>query len=236
VGDYTTVIWILGKGLGGTFEVTDESGQPVRLKIAGILGDSIFQGSLFVSEQAMRRLYPTQSVYDLFLFKLRHDGGTGAGDVESTAAGLESSLVSYGFRARPVRDIAAELIQVDMGYVSMLQAMLASGVLVGTLGFAAKVARETIERRYELGVMRALGFRRGQVAGLLLGENLFLFLLGFGLALAAALVSAFTFLKTLPGALDTLLLLGLLVAVIALSTLYPVRRFNSSSVASVLRI
>jgi putative ABC transport system permease protein len=123
-----------------------------------------------------------------------------------------------------------------MAYVSMLQAMLASGIMIGTLGFAAKAARETIERRFELGVMRAIGFQRGRLERLVLAENLFIFLLGFGIALAAAAAASFIFLGSLPSPGDSLLLLGLLLAVIALSTVYPVRRFNALPVAGWLKI
>lgn len=231
IGDYTTVVWIFEKGMGGIIEITDESGRTVQLRIVAILRDSIFQGSVFVSEAAMKRLYPTQSQFNLFLFKL---AGEKSADV--AAASLEDSLSAYGFRARPVSDIAAGFIRADMAYVSMLQGMLASGIIIGTVGFSAKVWRETLERRYELGVMRALGFSRGRVEGLLLAENMFLFLLGFIIALAASIAASFMFLGTVPPAQDTLLLLGLLMAVVACSTLYQVRRFNAIPVAEVLRL
>jgi len=118
----------------------------------------------------------------------------------------------------------------------MLQAMLAAGIMIGTLGFAAKAARETIERRFELGVMRAIGFPRGRLERLVLGENLFIFIMGFGIALAAAAAASSIFLGNLPSLADTLLLLALLLSVIALSTIWPVRRFNAYPVAGWLKI
>jgi putative ABC transport system permease protein len=251
IGDYTTVVWIFGKGLGGTIPITDEHGNAVRLRIVAILHDSVFQGSVFISEGSMKRLYPTLSQYNMFLFRLHRgwtgegagtNGASGAGagapengSAANVAAALESSLSGYGFSARPVSDLVRDLIRVDLAYVSMLQAMLAAGLLIGTLGFAAKVARETIERRFELGVLRAVGFRRGQIARLLVQENVFIFLLGFGLALASALPASYLFLHDLPPPLDTLAVLVLLLGVITGSALAPARRFNDSSPASVLR-
>jgi len=180
----------------------------------------------------MRLLYPTLSQYNTFLFELP----SGHPDKTATvAAALENSLSGYGLSARPVGDIVRELIAVDLVYVSMLQAMLSSGLILGTVGFAAKVSRETMERRYELGVMRALGFQRGQIARLVLWENLLIFFLGFGLALGSAAAASALFLKGLPSLLDTLVVLTLLFGVISLSTLWPVRRFNARSAAEVLR-
>jgi ABC-type antimicrobial peptide transport system permease subunit len=236
IGDYTTIVWIFEKGLGGTITVTDESGHAVVLKIVAILHDSIFQGSVFLSEPAMKRLYPTQSQYNLFLFKITANVTDKRSGVDAVAAGLESSLSSYGFGARPVNELSEGFIKVDMAYVSMLQAMLASGIMIGTLGFSAKVARETTERRFEMGVMRAIGFQRGRLERLVLAENIFIFLLGFGIALAAAVGASSIFLGSLPSEVDSLLLLGILLAVIVLSTLYPMRRFNALPAAGWLRI
>jgi len=216
--------------------VTDEFGHAVRLRIVAILHDSIFQGSVFLSEAAMKRLYPTQAVHNMFLFRLANSDGVGGKDVGVAAAALESSLASFGFSARAVRDIAADFIKVDMAYATMLQAMLAAGIMIGTLGFAAKVARETMERRFELGVMRAIGFQRGRLERLVLGENMFIFCLGFAIALAAAAAASLIFLGNLPSAPDTVLLFGILMMVTAISTVWPVRRFNSGPVAGWLKI
>jgi ABC-type antimicrobial peptide transport system permease subunit len=233
IGDYTTIVWIFEKGLGGTIPVTDERGNTVHLKIVAILHDSIFQGSMFISGANMRLLYPTLSKYDTFLFK--HAPGS-AEKASTLAASLEASLSAYGFSARPVGELVSEFVAIDLAYVSMLQAMLASGLIIGTVGFSAKVGRETLERRYELGVMRALGFRRGTLAALALWENMLIFLLGFLLALAAAAASSLLFLGGLPGPVDTLAVLAILLGVVAASTLAPVRRFNTGTPAGVLRL
>jgi ABC-type antimicrobial peptide transport system permease subunit len=236
IGDYTTVVWIFEKGLDGTIDVTDEFGHEVKLRIVAILHDSIFQGSVFLSEAAMKRLYPTQAVYNMFLFKLAKDDTVGGKDIGEAAAALDSSLSSFGFSARAVKEIAAGFIKVDMAYATMLQAMLAAGIMIGTLGFGAKVARETMERRFELGVMRAIGFKRGRLERLVLGENMFIFCLGFAIALATAGAATMMFLGAPPSPIDTLLLFGILMSVTAISTVWPVRRFNSRPVAGWLKI
>jgi putative ABC transport system permease protein len=181
----------------------------------------------------MRLLYPTLSEYDTFLFKLTPGNSERPAAV---ASALESALSAYGFSARPVADLVSQFVAIDLAYVSMLQAMLASGLIIGTVGFAAKVSRETLERRYELGVMRALGFKRASLEGLLLWENLLVFMLGFLLALASAAAASWLFLEGLPGILDTLSILAILLGVITASTLLPVRRFNAKTPAEVLRL
>jgi len=238
--DYTTAVWILQKGIGDRLRIADEEGKAVDLKLAGILHDSIFQGSVFISEGNLRALYPTQSQYDHFLLKVGSDvkgtGGDRDAQARAVADSFGSALADYGMSARPVKEIVAELISVDLAYASMLQAMMVSGVLLGTLGFGAKVAREALERRHELGVMRAIGFKKRSLLGLLVGENLFIFALGFGAALLAASLSAILFLGVAPPLFETLVLLAFLVAVIAAATLAPLRRTLGSTAADNLRI
>jgi ABC-type antimicrobial peptide transport system permease subunit len=83
--------------------------------------------------------------------------------------------------------------------------------------------------------MRAVGFRRGTLSALLLEENLFIFLLGFAVAWLSALVAASAFLGMVPPLAETGQLLLLLLAVIAGSTLLPLRRALRASPAGVLR-
>jgi putative ABC transport system permease protein len=240
IADYTTVVWILEKGIGGTIRIQDEAGHPEDLRIVGILHDSIFQGSIFISESCIRALYPTQSQYDHFLVRVGEGSGGNGGSgrdaqVKAAAELLESALADYGMSARPVKDIVLDFVKVDLAYVSILQAMLASGVILGTLGFGAKVARETLERRHELGVMRAVGFQKATLLGLMLGENLFIFLLGFGTAALAAVLSALLFLGMVPPPVETLELLLFLLAVIIAATLVPLRKAMGRSAADNLR-
>src|SRR5262249_40317284 len=47
-GEANTVQWMLKSGLGQDLTVPDERGQPVRLRIVGLLHDSVFQSELLM--------------------------------------------------------------------------------------------------------------------------------------------------------------------------------------------
>jgi ABC-type lipoprotein release transport system permease subunit len=228
IGDYTTVVWILGKGVGDTVHITDETGHGVELTIVALLHDSIFQGSVFVSERTMKQLYPTQSQYSYFLFK-----GVGTAD---TASRIEGSLASYGMRAKLVKDVVASNMKVELTYVSMLQALLIVGVIIGTFGFAAKVSKEVVERRFEIGVMRAVGVDRNSLIALMFGENLFILLLGFGVALLSAFIASILFLHMMPPLIDSLALLGILLGAVAIAMIAPLSKASRMSAAECIRI
>src|SRR5262249_4038250 len=67
------------------------------------------------------------------------------------------------------------------------QALGALGLLLGTLGLAVVLLRSVWERRGELALLRALGFRRSALGRLVLAENVFLLLLGLGVGTGTAL-------------------------------------------------
>ena len=71
-------------------------------------------------------------------------------------------------------------------YLSTFQALGGLGLILGSLGLAVVLLRSVWERRGELALLRALGFRRATLVWLVLAENGFLLLLG----LAAGTVSA----------------------------------------------
>ncbi len=94
------------------------------------------------------------------------------------ADALESKLP--GFDADRVADRLASFLAVQNTYLSTFQALGGLGLLLGTIGLATVMLRNVLERRSELALLRAVGFRGVLVAALVLFENALL--LGWGLA------------------------------------------------------
>ncbi len=61
--------------------------------------------------------------------------------------------------------------------------------MLGTIGLAVVQLRSVIERRGELALMRAVGFRRRRLAGMVLLENAALLIGGLAIGVIAALVA-----------------------------------------------
>jgi ABC-type antimicrobial peptide transport system permease subunit len=62
-------------------------------------------------------------------------------------------------------------------------------LLLGTVGLAAILLRNVLERRGELATLRALGFQRASLAWLVLAENTLLLLVGLAIGAGAALLA-----------------------------------------------
>jgi ABC-type antimicrobial peptide transport system permease subunit len=185
IGDSNTVVWILGKGVGDHITMTDERGNEVQLVIVGITENSIFPGSVFISEDNINRLYPTTAEYRLFLFKTP--------DPPAMVSYLESRMQAYGMDGTLVEDLARGNLSVEWSYMGLFQALLLLGLLVGIFGLAVSSARAVEERKAEIGILRAIGFGRSMVMNSLLLESVYIATLGAIIGIVAGLLTSFLF-------------------------------------------
>ena len=182
--DFNTAEYSLHKGkIGNRIEMTDDLGRPVQLEIVGLLQNSIFQGDVLIGERAFLAHFPDTSGYRFFLVDT---DGVAADRVRQI---LESRLSDFGFDAETSADRLAGFFAVQNTYLSTFQSLGGLGLLLGTLGLATVQLRSVLERRGELALLRAAGFRRALVARLVMIENSLVLLAGLAVGVLAALVA-----------------------------------------------
>ena len=115
----------------------------------------------------------------------------------------------------PTAERLQSYLAVENTYLSTFQALGGLGLLLGSLGLAVVLLRSVWERRGELALLRALGFRRLTLGWLVLAENGFLLLLGLAAGTVSALVAAAPHLVRQAAATPWLSLAGVLAATVA---------------------
>jgi hypothetical protein len=177
LADASSMQYILKKKLGDTLTL---AGTGVTVRFVGALAPGLFQGELVMGERHFRQAFPSESGYRFFLVEAP------AGRAEAASTALESGLADFGFDAVPVRERLAAYHRVENTYIGTFQTLGALALVLGTLGTAAVLARNALEQRRELALLRAVGFRRRDLGRQVAAENA----LVLGLGLAAGLVSA----------------------------------------------
>jgi ABC-type antimicrobial peptide transport system permease subunit len=186
--DANTAIYSLHlRGVGSRLAIRDAAGDAVTLEVVGMLKNSVLQGNLLVSEANFLRLFPDTGGYRYFLFAPNTQEGTADADV--VAQILESTLAVDGFDAVAARDQLAQFLAVQNTYLSTFQSLGALGLLLGTVGLAVVQLRNVLERRRELALMRAAGFRSRRLVQLVILENGVLLLGGLLVGLVAAAIA-----------------------------------------------
>ncbi|MGI8980155.1 MAG: FtsX-like permease family protein [Pirellulaceae bacterium] len=172
----------LYRGIGEEFEFDYGEGPPVKFRVAGLLSNSVLQGSLLIGEADFKNLFPTISGYRSFLIQA-------ASEPEKVAAFLEDRFGDEGLDTTDAKTKLAELLAVQNTYISTFRSLGALGLLLGTFGLAAVQLRNVFERRKELALLRAVGFHKLRLGEMVLLENLVLLLGGLATGTLAALLS-----------------------------------------------
>lgn len=179
IGDLNSVLWILHSGLGQDIVMENEWGEAIRLRLVGLLGKSLFQSELVISEAQFQRHFPSASGYSHFLLAAEPERSA------EIATALENDLARLGFDAVPTAERLAAFQAVENTYLSTFQTLGALGLLLGTLGMGIVLLRNVLERRAELATLRAVGFSQHRLRNLVLLENAWLLFLGLGIGAVA---------------------------------------------------
>jgi ABC-type antimicrobial peptide transport system permease subunit len=182
IADDSTATYILHLDIGQTIDVVDSAGAARALRLVATLPHSIFQSQLLMSEEHFRKLYPAQSGFGVVLARVEPP------DQERVLRLLSDELGEYGAAARTTASVLAGYLQVQNTYLSTFELLGALGLMLGTIGLAVVLVRTVIERRGELALLAAIGFRTGARVWLVLAENAFLLVTGLMLGTLCALV------------------------------------------------
>ncbi len=184
VADAADIVWGLGKSVGDTLPFTDEGGRAFQVKIVAGLAHSIFQGHLIMAEQQMKERFPTQSGPRVLLVE------TSAASEDRIQSVLSDRLSDIGLASLSTQRRLAEFNSVENTYLSIFMLLGGLGVLVGSAGMGVVAARNILERRSELALLRAVGFRRRRLRRLIFAEHGGLAAAGVAVGGVAALVAA----------------------------------------------
>jgi ABC-type lipoprotein release transport system permease subunit len=182
IADANSMSYVLHRALGEDIEIT-HGGRTLRLRLVGSLADSVFQGELLMSEANFVRLFPEQAGYQFLLVDAPPARG---GEI---ALQIEEGLKDFGADAMPVADRIGEFHRVENTYLSTFQALGGLGLLLGTIGLAAVLLRNVLERRRELALLGAVGYGRPHLLAIIVAENAFLLVAGIAAGALCALIA-----------------------------------------------
>ena len=205
--DATSLQYVFHAALGDDLTVPGTGGEPVRLRVVATLSHSVFQSEILIGDAAFVRLYPQHEGHRLWMI----DGDP----VRSAALArtLEDRLSDAGLVVIDPGERLRGYQAVENTYLSTFQALGALGLVLGTLGLGAVVVRNVLERRREMALLAAVGYRRGSLRLLVAGEVGLIVAVGVVLGTVAALVAIQPALARQGGVLPVAVIGSVLVAV-----------------------
>ncbi|HEX4206740.1 MAG TPA: FtsX-like permease family protein [Ktedonobacteraceae bacterium] len=207
-----------------------------RLTIIGLLPANVHWSNILLSTSTASQITPHPSSFVTYYY-LRIQPGM---QTDLAISHLEQVLHTgrYGLQFMSLDAADANTLTADL--TLFLVGYLASGLLFGALAISIIVSRAVVERRQQIGMLRALGFTRTLILGLFIVESTFVITVGLAtgasLAIWLAAQIARQLYQNFPFPLETVALIFLgsyLVAIVCIAL--PARRASRIPPAEALR-
>lgn len=221
-----------------------QTGHARLLTVVGVLAETAPNTmlGLYTAQSALTQTFGDRVRPTTYLIALRPGV-----DPVATAKRLEATFLANGMQADAFSKLLHDAVSSSMTFDRLIEAFMALGLLVGVTALGVISARAVVERRQQIGVLRAIGFRKRMVQLSFLLESSFIALTaivvgsGLGLAVAYNVVDEYArqpSMENLGLHVPWLTLAAIFVAVYAvamLTTLAPARRASRVFPAEALR-
>jgi putative ABC transport system permease protein len=151
--------------VGDRFTVVAPDGRTRELTIAAVGDTDWLETGALVSRQLTRSLFGTDEILTRTYVTV-----TPGANADAVADELNAAFLRHGADAKTFASVAAAGLDAFTGFLALLRGFLAFGLLVGIAGLAVVMVRAVRERRREIGMLRAMGFRSRVVRAAMLFE------------------------------------------------------------------
>lgn len=152
-----------------------DAGATQRLRVIGVLGNGTTRagGSIQTSLAALAKINGIAVNPSAFYVKVE-DGA----DIRAVQQEVERAFLGNGINATILAESFAAGQNITRGVLSLFQGFMALGLLVGIAALGVISTRTVVERRQQIGMMRAIGFQSRMVALSLVLEASFIAIVG----------------------------------------------------------
>ncbi len=174
--------------------------RPVYLSLQNPVSGAVFDVQIigvvqFQASVTFYGVYVPDSTFERTFGKpllTRHYVGlTDAGKAKQTARAIESALLPTGIQADSLRQQLEDQQALTRNFFLLMQGFVALGLFVGIAAVGVIAFRTVVERRQQIGMLRAIGYKRSMVALSFMLESSFITLLAIGSGVGLAIWLSF---------------------------------------------
>ncbi|SVC07707.1 uncharacterized protein METZ01_LOCUS260561 [marine metagenome] len=195
-------------------------------------------GAIIIGKSVFEKALPNA---DLEYFYLQTSGGT---NTDELAKIIESTLVEVS--AESLQNLLDDERAAASGFLLVLQGFMGLGLIVGIAALGVISFRAVVERRQQIGMLRAIGYQRSMIALSFLLESGFIALVGIALGLILGITFSWSVIASggIPGTegasfvvpwLYLIVIASIAFAASLVMTYFPARQASKVEVAEALR-
>jgi len=195
-------VWLEDEALDDPIQVRVReayTGTEADLTIIAVLDAVSFNYGVYTSRQTVSQVWPADIPTTTYLFKLSE--GVDAGEM---AEELESKFSINGLQATSIKELLREISRTSFTINTLLQGFMSLGLVVGIAALGVISTRAVVERRHEIGILRAIGFKRSSVQASFLLESSIVASLGILIGTVLALALSYQVLGELQNTIEGL--------------------------------
>ena len=221
------------------------TGQVIPLKVIGVmdrLTDAF--GELGVGMIVSRRGLDDAIPFRIPTTTYRFKAAEGV-DVAALSRSLESSFRENGMESDVLSDLVDDIASANRAFNYLFTSFMGLGLLVGIASLGVVSLRAVVERRQQIGVLRAIGYRRRMVQLSFLTESSFVVIMGVAIGVGLGTIISYNIVKEIQEDVETVrfaipwIQIGIIVAiayVFSLATTFlPARQASRIYPAEALR-
>jgi putative ABC transport system permease protein len=180
--------------VGSTVPMTTPDGQNITTRLVGIYTDNQLLGDWLASGDLYREVTPVQRrAAEVVLVKAA--AGTDLGSLRTALTQATDPFLVVTVEDRQ-QFKGSQARQID-GLLAVLYGLLALAIVIAVLGIINTLALSVVERRREIGMLRAVGMVRGQVRRTIYLESALIAVFGAVVGVALGLGFGALFVRTL---------------------------------------
>ncbi|UCE37476.1 MAG: FtsX-like permease family protein [Thermoplasmata archaeon] len=171
--------------LGDKINVLTKTGSYENLTIIGFMDSFVIRG--IIQHESLVKdagIYGSSQI----LIKVRDEGKS-----SEVAKELEKAFLANGLQTIVIRETMEEQLGAMNQFFDLFQAYMSIGLIVGIAGLGIIIIRAVTERFKEIGMIRAIGFKRKMVLSSFLIESTFVAVLGILIGVSLGVVSGYSF-------------------------------------------
>ncbi|MCL5961385.1 MAG: FtsX-like permease family protein, partial [Chloroflexi bacterium] len=158
------------------------TGYTTKYTVVGVVEQATNAFGIYASHSGIAKASPTPVPFTTYFVKLK----PGVAAAQASQA-LESQFLEHGFQSTVLADEIKKQNSTNNSMNLLMEGFMALGLLVGVAALGVISMRAVVERRQEIGVLRAIGYQPRMVQLSFLTESSFVTLLGVAIGVALGL-------------------------------------------------
>jgi putative ABC transport system permease protein len=173
------------------------SGTQMKLTVIGVLKLVSANFGIYTSRETLSATWPAAAIPTTYLFKLNEGA-----DAEAVADAVELTFQANGMEARSVSRMLDDQRDIGLGVDALMQGFVCLGLVVGVAGLGVISTRAVVERRHDIGMLRAVGAQGRTIEIAFLLESLVVLLLSLVMGVVLALLACHSVVDFMKGSIE----------------------------------